>query len=64
MQRGNNIPLVSSDAAKKVIKKFLFAYIIHVKDSPSPCVNGNFVHDNVSTQVNVNNDELNHSPLN
>ena len=55
--KGNTIPLVNSDAAKKVIKKSLFAYIIHVKDSPSPCVNENSLHDNVSTQVNVHNDD-------
>ena len=45
------------------MKKSLFAYIIHVKDSPSPCVNDNSVHDNVSTQVNVNDDDLNHLHL-
>ena len=47
--KGNTIPLVNRDAAEKVIKKSLFAYIIHVKESPSPCVNENFVHDDVST---------------
>ena len=46
------------------MKKYLFSYIIYVKDSPSPCVNDNFVHDNVSTQVSVNNDDLNHLHLN
>ena len=46
------------------MKKSLFSYILHVKDSPSPCVNDSFVHDNVSTQVNVNDDESNHSHLN
>ena len=54
--KGNTIPLINSDAAKKVIQKPLFAYIIHVKDSPSPCVNDNFVHDNVSTHINVHDD--------
>ena len=46
------------------MKKYLFDYIIHVKDSSSPCVNANHVHDNVSTQVNVNDDDLNHSHFN
>ena len=59
--KGNTISLVNGDAIKKVIKKSLFAYIIHVKDSPSPCVNDNSMHDNVSTQVYVNDDDLNHS---
>ena len=62
--KGNTIPLVDSDAVKKVIKKFLFSYIIHVKDCPSPCRNDNFVHDNMSTQVNVNDDDSNHLRLN
>ena len=46
------------------MKKSLFAYIIHVKDSPSPCVNDNSMHNNVSTQVNVNDDDSNHLHLN
>ena len=54
--KGNSIPIVTSDSAKKVIKNSLFAYIIHVKDSPSPCVNENSLHDNVSIQVNVHDD--------
>ena len=59
--KGNIIPLVNSDVVKKVMNKSLFAYIIHVKDSPSPCVNDNSMHDNVSTQVNVNDHDLNNS---
>ena len=42
---------------KKVMNKSLFDYIIHVKDSPSPCVNDNSMHDNVSTQFNVHDDD-------
>ena len=45
----STIPLVNSGVVKKVMKKYLFAYIIHVKDFPSPCVNENSMHDNVST---------------
>ena len=55
--KGNTIPLVNSDATKKVTKKSLFAYIIHVKESPSPCVYENSLHDNDSTQANIHNDD-------
>ena len=41
----------------------LFAYMIHVKDSPPPSVNDDYVHNNVFDRVNNNDDELNHSHL-
>ena len=52
--KGNTIPIVTSDSAKKVIKKSLFAYMIHVKDSQSLYVNENSVDVAISSQV-VNN---------
>ena len=62
--KGNTIPIVSNDAYKKVIKKYLFAYLIYVRDTPTPNMsnNGFFLNesDNQSDlqkeQVNVNND--------
>ena len=48
---------------KKVMKKSLFAYMIHVEDFPPPGVNDGSMHNNVFDQVNSNNDELNNSHL-
>ena len=36
--KGNTILLVTNDALKKVMKKSLFAYLIYVKDPPTPNV--------------------------
>ena len=53
--KGNTIPIVNSNFAKKAIKKSLFVYMIHVKDSQPLYVNENSVDVNVSSQVVNNN---------
>ena len=59
--KGNTIPLVNSNFAKKVIKKSLFAYMNHVKESLPLYVNENSVNVNVSSQVDNNNvNDANH----
>ena len=61
--KGNSIPIVTSDFAKKLIKKSLFAYMLYVKDSQSLHVNENPVDVAISSQVindhNVVNDTSN-----
>ena len=53
--KGNTIPLVNSDSAKKAINKSLFEYMIHVKDSQPLYVNENSMDVNFSSQVADNN---------
>ena len=57
--KGNTIPLVNSNYAKKAIKKSLFAYMIHVKDSLSLNVNENSMNVNLSSQVDNDNNNVN-----
>ena len=57
--KGNTILIVTSDSAKKVIKKSLFAYMIHVKDSQSLHVNENPVDVAFSSQVVNNHNDVN-----
>ena len=57
--KGNTIPLVNSNSAKKAITKSLFAYMIHVKHSQPLYVNEKFVNVNVSSQVDNDNENVN-----
>ena len=61
--KGNSILIVTSDSAKKLIKKSLFAYMLYVKDSQPLHVNENSVDVAISSQVvndhNVVNDTSN-----
>ena len=52
--KGNTIPIVTNNALKKVMKKYLFAYLIYVKDPTIPNVSNSDNVLNESEQFHVN----------
>ena len=54
--KGNTIPIVTNNALKKVMKKSVFAYLIYVKDPPTPNVSNSDDVLNESEQSHVNDD--------
>ena len=55
------VPIETSNSAKKLIKKSLFAYMLYVKDSQPLYINEKSLNVNVSSQVDNNNvNDANH----